>query len=288
MISAPHTPSVIDLGKGFFYARIFLFMCLCAFIQEVTAQPYLGFRGATNGSTLVYKDNNYLSDNNYRVQPRLGFEVGGLFYYRVRSYWGFQIEVNYAERSRVLSREGPRYINDELLYQQLDIPVFFRFNTKGRKVRFHISAGPHISFLLRSRGKFSSGVLRRGLPLIPGEAPIDLGGPDILEYELYSNFNQATEANNSLTSVVAEGLNTVQLGLDVAIGLHVPIINESNIFFFDIRYRHSQSHVGRNQETTQETTREVLRGYQVDYEAALRSLSVSAGVVFRLGGGFVN
>lgn len=254
---------------------LFMFMYSSAALQ---AQLYLGPKIGLNVSTMRYKKD-YLNENEYTVKPIYAYQVGGILHYKANKRWSVQLEMQYSQKGREISHEGLNYVRDLLKCSYMEIPLLFRASFGGRQIRGYLNAGPRLAYWMNGKGAFSSAVLRRGISTSAYDGDRGTGGPDVLEYEL-----DPEQSNlDSPYKIRVPKLNYVQMGLDFGMGLAIPVIDESQLFFIDVRYSLMQSFVGQNDEEALRSSQAVLRGYEQNFEGSTRALSLSLGFVFSFG-----
>ena len=258
--------------------KIFIYLLFLSAISSLKAQMYIGPKLGINYASMVYGDEDYLSDNNYKVDPLVLYQGGLILHYAVNKRWSLHTEVNYTKKGRRLVSEDSLYMSDRLECTYLEVPILFRFSFGTEQIRFYFNVGPHISYHLYGEGSFSSAVLRRGLPYEADQEYVNSLNDDIL---LYSIGNETSQENRR--NIETDIFNTLQLGLDFGTGISIPIVNEGNLLFIDFRYGHTQSFLGQNTQLSGENASRFLRGLNPNLEGAVRTFSVSLGFAISLG-----
>ena len=258
---------------------LLLFLCT---IYQMKAQLYIGPKVGLNYAGMVYGNENYLSDNAYEVKSILLYQGGLIFHYKVNKIWSLHTELNYTKKGRKILKDEIKYVSDRLELTYLEVPILFRVSFGNEKARFYFNIGPHISYFLSGKGSFSSAVLRRGLPIEGDQDPSYVSNlnDDILSYELgpEESLTQGLEHNLSPSK-----FNSLQLGLDLGIGASIPIINENQLLFIDLRYGYTQSFLAQNIDEEVNVSNNLLRGLRQNFEGAARTFSLSLGFAFSLG-----
>ena len=77
-------------------------------------------------------------------------------------------------------------------------------------------------------------------------------------------------------------INRFQLGLDIGVGLELPILNQNILSFIELRYSHTQSIMARNLERYSVVNSDILKGLAQDLAWANRSLNLSLGFAFNV------
>ena len=235
---------------------------------------YLGFKGGGSYNWAQYREKKFLDENQYESKAVFAYQGGVIAHYRVNARWAFRTEFNYLKRGREITRSGTNYVYDRAQYNYVDFPFLFRISFPVKNSSFYIQAGPHMNYFIDGKGEFSSATLRRG------------GGQDIRDYLILSkgiSEEDQRHANRDNTyNIHFVPVNRFQLGLDLGVGIELPILNRNILSFIELRYSHTQTTVARNQDRYSTINGAVLEGLEQDLEWANRSLNLSLGFAFNV------
>ena len=230
------------------------------------AQPMLGVKAGGVFNRVQYSEESYLNDNGYALQPHFGYVAGMMFHYRVSRYWGLHAEVNYSRKGRILRRKGTDFVYDEWRLDYVSLPILFRYYFGNNNIKGYVNAGPIVSYVVNNEGLFTSSALLRN------------GGTNEIRYVLGER-GDSEEINEEEFLLDIPNYQRFQWGLDMGIGIALPVFDQGKILFFDVRYSLLQSHIGRNSDNDEDHTN-AFPGFINNFEGSIHTISVSLGIVF--------
>ena len=260
-------------------ACIGLWFCALGSAGSAFAQPYLGFRVGSGMNTVRYQETDFLSDRNYRQRPFIGYMGGMALHYKVKDHWVARIDLDYAERGRVVEVDGTFYARDELRNRHIDASILFQRMFGGRRVRAHIGIGPILSGWIGTRGEFSSALVHIYTKNRIRHYKLDVNPLSLLA----SNGDpQQPDLTQDAPKLLLYKIGTFQWGLTLGTGLIVPLDNQKRLLI-DARYMYMQTHWAQNEDDFDEVASGFLSGLHPNYETAYQGFNISIGLVFGIG-----
>jgi Outer membrane protein beta-barrel domain len=210
---------------------ILSFLSFLFFSGHLQAQILVG---PVAGGQLGWISFNDKSNNDlYTTTPYVGFHAGLSISFRVQKKLFLQSSVLYYQRGKTLEGKLDRILKQEADYKYIDLPILFtrEFKAKfgkGKFFKWHLGAGPNVSYWLSGKGLFKNSDLNEN-----GINPPNYDLP----YEVTFGKDPQTVKQGEMN---VETPNRIQLGLLLSCGLIFEPVG-LNKFMISARYEIGQS-----------------------------------------------
>lgn len=211
--------------KAFSLFAFLLLLTISAFSQ-ILVGPVAG----ANYSWTSFSDKD-LKDA-YRLNPVVGYHVGGHLAFKVRKRFFLHTSVLYATKGRILEGKLDPELKNSVRYNYIDVPISYTVDFKGKigkskEFKYFVGIGPNVSYWLNGKGKLHYTDFE--------------DNPQELHYKIV--FKKLPE-DQAADEMNVEKPNRLQLGLNLIAGLVVEPAPRQRIMV-SIRYELGHSYLAK-------------------------------------------